>query len=674
MPKSKSWYEFKAASNGKAEVSIYDEIGAWGISAKQFKQDLNALGKITDLTIYFNTPGGSVVDGMAMYNMLKALKVKKIGVVEGMAASMGSFLLTAMDEVHTPRNSLIMIHMPHGPAYGTAEEIEKTVALYRKLQALMVQAYSGMMGLSEEETAALMNAETWYTGEEAVAAGLSHKVLDEIELRASFDLEKLAYFNCSALSNFKPLAAANKTTQETIMSTKIEGQAAGQVSENGGTTTVDPAVAAQAAVDKFKAQEAKRKQDIRTAFGNHAEKHGVLLNECLDNLECSVDQARAKLLDKLGEQAQPQKGGYAQAHVGNGAIVRDSMVASVKARCGLKLADGEMTKDNPFRGMTLVELARASLVEKGVGVASYGDRMQLVGAAFTHSSSDFGNVLADVANKSMLKGYEEAQETFQLWTQTGVLSDFKVNKRVGLNDFKSLRKVQEGAEYKYITIGERGENIVLATYGELFSITRQAVINDDLSAFTRIPRLMGDAARRTIGDLVYAILTDNPTMSDGVALFHANHNNYVTGASTALSVDSLTTARTSMRKQKLDKGKALNIRPEFLIVPAALETTATKLMADTVLPGASNGESNPVSGMAQVISEARLDDASATAWYLAAGSMYDTIEVAYLDGNQNPFMDQMDGWSVDGTSFKVRIDAGVAPLDYRTMYKSKGAA
>jgi phage major head subunit gpT-like protein len=273
----------------------------------------------------------------------------------------------------------------------------------------------------------------------------------------------------------------------------------------------------------------------------------------------------------------------------------------------------------------------------------------------------------------MLKGYENADETFQQWTSTGQLSDFKVNKRVALNSFPSLRKVQPGAEYKYASVGDRGEDIVLATYGEIFSITRQAIINDDLSAFTRIPASMGRAAIRTVGDLVYAILTSNPKMSDETALFHATHKNLLTGANSALSVESLSAARTAMKLQKDGTGNVLNIMPQFLIVPAALELDADSLMTDTVFPGKNNGQRNPIAGMATVIADPRLDAASSTSFYLAASQAFDTIEVAYLDGNSSPFIDQIEGWSVDGTSMKVRLDAGVSPLDFRTMSKANGA-
>ncbi|EJE9653762.1 Clp protease ClpP, partial [Salmonella enterica] len=176
--------------------------------------------------------------------------------------------------------------------------------------------------------------------------------------------------------------------------------------------------------------------------------------------------------------------------------------------------------------MTLRELARISLVARGTGVASMNP-MQMIGAAFTHSTSDFGNILLDVANKSILQGWQEAPETFDIWTKKGQLSDFRIAHRVGMGGFSSLRQVREGAEYKYVTTGDKQATIALATYGELFSITRQAIINDDMNMLTDVPMKLGRAAKATIADLVYDVLISNQKLSsDDVALFdkakHAN--------------------------------------------------------------------------------------------------------------------------------------------------------
>ena len=362
---------------------------------------------------------------------------------------------------------------------------------------------------------------------------------------------------------------------------------------------------------------------------------------------------------------------------------------AIMARAGLN--GGER---NEYAGMTLRELAAESLRMNGV-TRKFNDPMTMVMAALhparmgiafsprmesiTHSTSDFAEITANVANKSMLKGHEEANETFESWTSRGTLTDFKTARRIDMGHFPSLREVPESAEYKYISTSDRAQTMVLATYGEMFSISRQAIINDDLSVFTRIPNRLGRAARRTVGDLVYALLTDNPTMPDTVALFHANHNNLVAGTPgdvpTVASVDE---ARVGMATQTDADGNvtALNIRPRFLICPIALEGTARVLAAAQYDPAGTAGtlKPNSVAGTFEVISDARLDTADSAAWYMAADpNAIDTIEVFYLNGVSTPTLEQRDGWNVDGVEYKVRMDAAAQVFDHRGLWKNEGA-
>ena len=118
----------------------------------------------------------------------------------------------------------------------------------------------------------------------------------------------------------------------------------------------------------------------------------------------------------------------------------------------------------------------------------------------------------------------------------------------------------------------------------------------------------------------------------------------------------------------------LNIRPAYFLVPITLEGTSRVLMAAEFDPAKTQRTPNSVAGMAEVVSDARLDAASTTAWYLAASPMmHDTIEVAYLDGQTQPYLETRQGWNIDGAEFKVRIDAGVQVLDFRGLYKNAGA-
>ena len=243
-----------------------------------------------------------------------------------------------------------------------------------------------------------------------------------------------------------------------------------------------------------------------------------------------------------------------------------------------------------------------------------------------------------------------------------------------MSEFGGLDEIPEGGEYKHGSIGEYKEQIKLLTYGKKFSITRQAIINDDLSAFTEVPRKMGRAARRKIGDLVFSVLTSNPMMADGINLFHASHNN-IAAKGSPLTAASISLARTQMRMQKDSSGNAnLNIRPSLLIIPAALEDTARLLMTSETDPSQTNSRvPNLVRNSLEIVTDARLDVNSPTAWYLLANpSMYDVIEVGYLDGNSNPYLEQQEGWDVDGVEFKVRIDAAAKALEWRTMFKNSG--
>lgn len=414
------------------------------------------------------------------------------------------------------------------------------------------------------------------------------------------------------------------------------------------------------------AEQRERLNGINDLFAMFGNRHQDLQAQCIADLDCTVEQAKDKLLAELGKTATPSnKTSTTHIYADNGNIVGDGIRQALMARAGYE----EVVRDNVYNGMTLREYARMSLTERGIGVASYNP-MQMVGFALTHSTSDFGNILLDVANKALLQGWEEAEETFELWTKKGSLSDFKTAHRVGMGGFPSLRQVREGAEYKYVTTGDKGETIALATYGEIFSITRQAIINDDLNQLTDVPTKMGRAAKATIGDLVYAVLIENPKLSDGKALFSADHKNLSTGA---IDVTSLDKARQLMRVQK-EGERSLNIRPAYVLVPTVLETLASQTIKSASVKGAdvNAGIENPIRNFAEIISEPRLDDADPAAWYLAARKGSDTIEVAYLNGVDTPYIDQQEGFTTDGVATKVRIDAGVAPLDYRGLVKSSG--
>jgi hypothetical protein len=325
-----------------------------------------------------------------------------------------------------------------------------------------------------------------------------------------------------------------------------------------------------------------------------------------------------------------------------------------------------------YRGMTLLELARESLGNAGVNTR--GLSRDEVATRALHSTSDFPEILSAVTNKTLRQAYDAYPRTFALFCRQVLATDFKSMHRVQLGEAPQLLEVGESGEFKRGTLGESKESYKVKTYGRVVAITRQVLINDDLDAFTRIPAIYGNSIAQLESDVVWGIITANPAMADGNALFHATHKNLAaTGA--ALDVASVGAARAAMALQTgLDKKTVLNIRPAFLIVPAALELKAEQLVAQNLVPADSAKVVPQSIRTLSPISEPRLDAASATAWYLAASpNQIDTIEYAYLEGQQGAYIETRNGFDVDGVEIKCRLDFGAKAIDWRGLYKNPGA-
>ncbi|HHZ4166845.1 TPA: ClpP-like prohead protease/major capsid protein fusion protein, partial [Escherichia coli] len=576
-----------------------------------------------------HSPGGDIFEGLAIYNALKNHPAKKIVHIEGMAASMASFIAMCGDHIVMPENAMMMIHAPRGVTAGVSGDVRRFADLMDKLGDTMAETYAGRTGRSKQEITAMMEAETWMDGNECKANGFADEVIPAITAMARIESKRIGDF-----SN---------------MPEKIKSMIS----------------------QKTTSGEQERLNGIRELFGTFNGRYNDLAISCLADSECSVENARERLLLAMGKESTPTNkttpANLYYAYTDNGNITGDAMRQGLNARLGHERAE----RGNPYAMMSLFDMAQASLTHRGISTGSYGTRSQIVNAAFTHSSSDFTDILAGGAEKSVLAGWEHSGETFRQWTKKGSLSNFREARRVGMNGFSTLNKVPEGAEYKYITTSDRGEPIALATYGNIFSITRQAIINDDLDQLSTVPMAMGRAASRTVGNLVNLVLTGNVKLSDGIALFDKKHSNLIEAG---LTTPGLSAARHLMRTQKDKNGEVLNIAPKFLLVPAALEDRALQMINSTAPFGAdkNSGIFNPYHKLLDIIVDPRLDDISEKQWYMLSAQGTDTIEVAYLDGNDEPYLEQQEGFIVDGVAWKVRIDAGVAALDYRGMVKSGG--
>ncbi len=336
---------------------------------------------------------------------------------------------------------------------------------------------------------------------------------------------------------------------------------------------------------------------------------------------------------------------------------------------GLLRTLGFEAGESDHNGFSLTELARETL--RMSGQSTGGGVMEMIGRAMT--TADFPALLANTASKSMLEGYATASETWRSWCSTGSTPNFKLSTLVNLSGMDDLDQISESQPYEYGTRDDVKEQYQIATYGKMFAVSRQAIVNDDLTALSDIPRAHGEAAARKIGDLAYAQLLQNPAMRDGVALFHASHGNL--GTSAIISEGSIGEAIKLMKLQKDSKGRALMIQPKILLAPVALEGVSEIFFASNQFSGDTKGSTraNIYGGNRFVrVYDSRLDEISQATWYLL-GDPRRTVRLFFLDGQQEPFLDQMPGWSVDGIEYKVRIDCGAKAVDWKALVKNAGA-
>ena len=419
----------------------------------------------------------------------------------------------------------------------------------------------------------------------------------------------------------------------------------------------------QADLQKAMEQERKRISEITAMFRDfdvESADEAIVLGK-------SVEEAREMVMDQLRAR---NKGVSVTMGEAESDKFRAAAQDAVLMAAGIPVADAAPGAQE-LRGYSMVEMARESLRRESGSTVNFGDNMELARAAI-NSTSTFPAIMSNLANKSVMVGFNEAETTYQVWAGKGSNRDFKEAARVALSEAGTLELVPEGGQFKQDSFGEASARTKVATYGKLFSLTRQAIINDDLGLFSKIATKYGSAAKRLVNKMVYAQLTGNVKMQDNVALFDAKHGN-VAGTGEALSVKAIAKAITAMRRQKGITGEAtLNITPKYLVVPPELEMTAYQIVNSTAaVDGVNSGVANPYKGRFIVVADAELTDPDA--WYLVAdATQHDTIEVTYLNGVETPRLETRQGFDVDGIEYKVAFDCGVSALDFRGVFKNAG--
>jgi phage head maturation protease len=390
--------------------------------------------------------------------------------------------------------------------------------------------------------------------------------------------------------------------------------------------------------------------------------------------EKTIEECRQDIISKLVTRPTPPVSGQHTAGVGVEGIekkrgaIQEAILHRVLPSV-FKLTDGK----NAYRGMTLVEIGKELLTERGVSVRGL-DKTGVANLIFSraHSSSDFPILFEDAIDKMLRSPYAFAPEFWnQIARQTSV-TDFRAKNLYQVESLNGMQESAEGSEIRYTTLVEGKSSIRVKSYAEGIKFTRQAFINDDLNALSIIPSRFVKDWDELRGDLVWGLITDNGNMPDGKALFSTDHKNLLSGAGSALSEEGLAAGQLLFKKQTAIDGKRrIRVIPQLLIVPPELEIKARKLL--TAITASTTKDVNVFTNAFTIIVEPRLSDPDA--WYLSADpNAVDSLYYAYLEGNENLRVNNEDDFNTDSMKYAVRGDFGAVAIDYRGMVKSNGKA
>lgn len=609
------------------EIYIYQPLGELDISAQGFIDKLKTLDLKQTVHVRINSGGGDVVHALAIYNALLQCS-DVICYVDGLAASAASVIAMAGGKVVMAENALMMIHRPWSASVGTSDELRKAGDILDKVQPTLTQAYTKKTGLAENRINDMLGVETWMDAQEAVDLGFADEIAGSMAIAASADL-----------------SIFNNVPDHLVRQHKKQ---AGELEEISNMISMH---------NKPHSENPVTVQEVLAAGCNTRAKAGqYILAKMAEGSEPVMNiHSRVSTMDNRTE-----------------SFIQDATDALL-LRNNIPVKNASDAARSLARSNT-VGIARQHLAMNGISTDMMSPR-QVIDKAFAmssvhHTTSDFGALLGNVAGKSLREAYQEEFGSHEIWTGETEVQDFKTQSLVQLSEAPDLLKVAEGGEYTEGSFNDAGMTFKIEKYGRLFTLTREAIINDDLNAFTRLPAAFGKSAKRKEADLVYQVLTGNPKLADNVALFHATHGNIVSSL-TALTVEAIGQGRTLMRKQKgLNSAAPINVVPQFLIVPASLETQAEQLIATLVDPSKNNDTVNPafIRGLTLVV-DSRLDEVGGDCYLAASPSQIDTITRAYLAGEERPYFEQREGWEVDGLHVKSRLEFAAVPVDYRGLVK-----
>jgi len=662
------------------------------------------------VTVRLNSGGGIATDGQAIYAALKAHPGRITIRIEGVAASAASLIAMAGDEIVMSLGAMMMIHDPSGITWGTAEDHQRSADMLDKMADNYAAVYAARCGKAPDEVRALMREEIWLTAQEAAEQGFADRVEDDAEAGlaavAAFDFNVYAHAprELVRMSNEKGWVfqsenrAAAAHHKEGAMPDDPKPAAKTPAAPTAPAKTPAPAPAMSAedisrATAKAAAEavemERKRAAGIREIVAKAkipAAMRTSLEAELIDS-GATLDKARERVIDAWASCGDTVEDSAPRPTAQVISDADERRIDAMASAMGVTLFGGQLEgAAAEFRGLTPKKLAMHLSGGPRFGVSDHeavkaGMRARgVLMSGGMHSTSDFTYLTTEVMNRALRAAYAARPGTWRQISRQRTATDFRTMYSVQAGADVEMRKVNEHGEYQSTVLSDDGEKFAVERYGREVHITFEAIVNDDLGAFSRLPQDFVRGCLNLESRIAWGLITANGNMADGTALFAtAAKRKNLASSGAAISATSVGLGRKAMWEQrplgaKADGDDFISANPDLLVVPPAKELIALQFVTATIPD--SDGNTNPFKSTITPVVEPRVGGAVAggsdTAWYLFDTSL-PTLEHAFLSGYEAPMITSEDEMNPKGVTLIAEHIFGAGVVEFRGAYKNPGA-
>lgn len=722
-----------SAKASATEIQIYGDIGEFddmaSVDAEMIANGVKeSHGR--DIVMRIDSVGGSVFGGLGILSAMDSHEGKITAQIERFALSIASAIAAKADVVSIAKSGMMMIHGPHmkPPSSINAPKMRELAGVLDKFADAVSIAYQRKSGpaASVIDTWLKDGTDHYFTAAEAVELGLADSVVESpTDITARFALPErfrtptahAVYMKEEVMTDQAPAAVGNAAPDTTPAAPEM-----------AATPEVSFMAQHKAASDSGEKagirKENRRQKDVRAqfydangrfAFGDEANPGDPmmsLMSDCIDDMACSETEALRRITAAFKDGYKPIPAPPQNQQLGESSLLmRDQDIPRFRAgqdgndklRDGMVMATlGRMGRDkvdygNPWRGHTLLDLARDCLAKAGINPYGMSGGQIAKRVLSMQTTSDFPIILENTLHKLVLAGFESGTPQYPKFCKIGSVGDLRDWKRITPGLLSDLEEQDEGGDYrtKPIPDGE-AESVSAQMIGNLITVTANVLINDDLNYIDSRARGIGMAGGRTVERKVWQLLAANPIMSDGNALFSAAHENLVDGTNAPAgdpSIDTVDQMAALMAEQTAPTAKDdpsptvqyLDLEPYAAaahrwrrsvlkvinndttnLVQAPGTAAATGLPFDGLVP---NG--NPMAGTFTSIATSVM--AERLPWYMFANpDVAPIIEVVFLNGQREPQVSMEEDFNSSGLKWKVEYPHGVGAIGWRGAIKNPG--